>query len=194
MQALKSTFLAMALSICCTQVCFAQSSEDSDDAWKDWKVTISPSSLQHYLDYPGSSIHGITKVAINYAQPDYSTSQSYEDLWYTQSKPIGCKRWQSLGITPGTAGVVQVINVNADQCGTVANAVLRMYVDLYLHKCMTKYIVVPHTRFNNIVASFRQQGFRPPFVAPGSRFEEPSRISIEIMSDDDVESQRLLMK
>lgn len=195
MTIMKTTFAAMALLFFCTQQCLAQPSEDTDEQWKDWKVTINTSSsLQHYLKYPGSSIHGITRVTVTRAQPDYSTARPYEDLWYAESKPIGCKRFQDVDITPGTAGIIHVLNVGADQCASVSNAALRVFLELSLRKCMTKYIVVPHTLFNTMVSSFRQQGFRPAFIAAGTHLEEPGRISIEIMSDNKEKVQRLIMR
>jgi hypothetical protein len=190
---LKTCYLAFALALAyCTQASSPQSSADQDE-WSDWQVTISPVFVPHYLDYPGSLMHGIVKVNIAYAQPDNGASKPYEDLLYTATKPIGCKRFQHLGITPGTAGIIRIVNVGANQSNAVTNAALRMCLDLYVAKCMTRYIMVPHESFNSIVGAFRQQGFRAPMAVPGRQAEEHGAISIEIVSDNNVDSQRLVM-
>jgi len=171
-----------------THICRAQSTAE-DDLWSDWQVTISASSLQQYLDYPGSSLHNVRGMKIAWAQPVGKASNSYEDLWYSDSTPVGCKRWQALGITPGTGGVVRIVNANPEESGAVANAVLRICLDLALTKCMLKYIVVPRPVFKDVVAELSHPGLAP---SPGS--DEDYLISLYVISDDGAESARFAIR
>jgi hypothetical protein len=185
---LASVVLTSVFSINGTNICRAQSTAE-DDMWSDWQMTISASSLQQYLDYPGSSLHNVSDMKIAWAQPAGKASNPYEDLWYSESTPIGCKRWQALGITPGTGGVVRILNTNPAESGAVANAVLRICLDLALTKCMLKYIVVPRPVFKDVVAALSHPGLAP---SPGR--DEDYLISLYVISDDGVESSRFVVR
>jgi hypothetical protein len=145
--------------MCSCQRVLAQTPEK----WQDWQVTIAAQSYSPYLDHPGSPVSTLIKASVSFAQPNNGQTKPYEDLYYTSSQVIGCRRNGVLGITPGTAGMITVTSTTSDQSYAVANAVGRLFLDLYMHKCPTKMVVVPQARFNSIISALCNQGFR---VAP----------------------------
>jgi hypothetical protein len=163
------------------------------DKWQDWQVTIAAHSFSPYLDHPGSPVSKLIKATVSYAQPNSGQAKPYEDLYYTSSQVIGCRRNGVLGITPGTAGTILVTSTTSDQSYAVANAVGRLFLDLYMHKCPTKIVVVPQACFGSIISALCNQGFRvaPPVPARQSQgtsalfilpvVSEPSGESVDIM-------------
>jgi hypothetical protein len=158
------------------QAVYAQA---QDDPWADWQLNLSTKKIDHYLNYPTSSIRSLVKVNLNYAQPTTGAPKVYEDLYYSTDRIIGCKRaMDPLGITPGTAGIIKITSTSQSESYALADAALHAYLDLSLHKCMTKYIQVPSVLFGSIISALCEQGFHR---GPGSR---PGLISIRLVADD----------
>lgn len=156
---IRSPLLVLLMLLLCTQACFGNS---LDDQWKPWLVVVTPKRYPRYLDYPGSKVRPIVMIEITFAQPDTDDLYSYEDLLYVREQAVGCRRWNHLDITPGTAGIVQVQKVERDQFYAVTNALERVCLDLCLGKCMTKYIKVPLESFDGIVNELSRSGFHDP--------------------------------
>lgn len=154
-------------------------------------MTIATSSFDHYLEYPGSSINSLTKAAVSFSEQPNSASKPYEDLYYTKSRIIGCSRKNSLSIPPGNAGIITVKNANADQSYAVANALSRLYLDLYVRKCPTKFIVVPQGAFQSIVNALCQQGYSVVTVEPEKPI--PALFMLTIQSDPPGAEEHLVM-
>lgn len=176
-------------------VCFSNPvlAASDDDRWKDWQVQISSKSLQNFLAYPQSKLPSISEVTVVYAQPDDAAVTTYESLWYTKGQPIGCHRWNNLDLTPGTAGVIKVLDTEPSRIQATANAVLRICLDLALSRCMTRYVSVPQNCFKSMILALEEKGFRPPSRAPGSAVEPAGMVSIQLISQPDEQMQRLLI-
>jgi hypothetical protein len=174
----------------------ASANADSDedvDPWADWQVTLNCKTYNHFLDYPTSSIHSLFKVSASYAQPQTRPATAYEDLFYSDDHPVGCQRRLALPITPGTAGTIKVVNATPSQCYALANAILRVYLEIGLKRCMTKAVQVPPDCFDRLVDALCQQGFH----VAGSRPNEGQQgwlISIEVdaIGNED-QTKRLFM-
>jgi hypothetical protein len=177
--------------------CFAQEPDGgyAPDKWQDWQLTLTPKTYDHYLDYPTSSIHSMVKVSAGYLQPPNTVPTAYEDFYYTSDRVIGSKLKGELGITPGTAGIIKVVSANPNESYAVANAVLRIYLDLFLNKCMLKYVLVPGASLTGIKTALCMQRFHPP-LQPGSApltSNIRGHISLQIVSDVDGSAVKLVM-
>lgn len=166
-----------------------QPGPDDENQWKDWQLTLSCTTIPRYLDYPGSRLRPYIKINVAYAQPASRQPTVYEDLFYAQSRPIGCNRQtEPIGINAGTAGVIKVTNVSDDQTDAAANAVLRVLLDVALRRCITKYVVVPDDQFNAMIASLCAQGMHK------NSSEGGGSIALELVSDhNDEKAQNLCM-
>jgi hypothetical protein len=176
--------------ICSCQRGLAQISEP----WQDWQVTIATQSYSPYLDYPGSPVSKLIKATVSYAQPNNGQAKPYEDLYYTSSKIIGCRRDGTLGVTPGTAGVIRVTATNSDQSFAAANAIGRTFLDLFVRKCPTKTVVIPLASFNSIISALCNQGFRvaPPVPVRQSQ-GTPALLMLQIISEPSGEAAEIMM-
>jgi len=194
--------LIVIVALLSAERCFAQSTDvppqPAPDKWADWTMTLTPKTYEHYLDYPTSAVHSLVKVTAGYLQPPNTVPTAYEELYYTTDRAIGCKLKSSLDITPGTAGVIKIINPNPnpDQNENygLANAVLRVYLDVSLNQCMTKFVMIPDRSFTGIKAALCEQGFHPPGAmgTPPSASAARGQISLKLVSDLN-RSERLVM-
>jgi hypothetical protein len=165
----------------------AKSLDLDDDNWQDWQVNISCTKLNDYPDYRGSRLRPLTKVAVTYAQPVHKTQVLYEELTYATSRAIGCRRLVNpIGITPGTAGIIKVVNTPPVEGYAAANAILRTWLDVSQNKCMLKYVYVPHASFTTIIQALCDQGMRRDAT------DDDAVLSLEIISDTNDISQVLV--
>jgi hypothetical protein len=146
----------------------------------DWTVTISTQRLDTYLGYVGSPLAPIIRTTIYCNQADQSIH--YEDLYYSNGQAIGCRRFHSLGPTPGTAGVI-AINLSSNdqpQSCAAANAAIRAYLDLYLQKSAVKKITISAASVDNLIQGLQQCGFQPFEIVPDKPFK--AKIVLEVYS------------
>ena len=64
--------------------------------------SYSPFRLSRLTSFKTDQSHGILCTTQN------GQAKPHENLYYTSSKIVGCRRDGPLGITPGTAGVIQL--------------------------------------------------------------------------------------
>jgi len=179
-----ATLIALLLS---TQMCLSSA---DDNQWKPWLITLAPGSYPQYLDYPGSLVSPMDKVEVSYAQPDNEEAWAYEDLMYAKGKAVGCRRWNDLDITPGTVGVIRVLKTTTnEQLDAAVNALERVYLDLCIGRCMTKYAKVPSETFDMVISALRRDGFRPLSESPDSDGE----IILRVVSEPAGKLETLLM-
>jgi len=155
----QTTLLIFAAAFGCGDNAACGQTMADEDEWQEWQMTITPQKFQRYLDYPGSKLHPLTKVTVTYMQPPNTPLTVYEDLYYTNSQAVGCKRQKDpITIKPGTAGIIKISGIEQNQSYAAANAVLRVFLDVSLRQCMTKYIQVPYDSFDNVVMSLCNLG------------------------------------
>jgi hypothetical protein len=138
-----------------------------------WTVTMTAKQINNYLTYPGSKLSPCVKVSISYYN-DLSgviSSGSYEDLYYGNSHPIGCLRHHSLDVTGGTRGEI-ILNTGSSssmqesEANALANAIKRIYLDLYVKDCQVRDVIVPQDLFDTILLALLENGFtRTPLQA-----------------------------
>jgi hypothetical protein len=164
------------------------------EQWQDWQVTVSTQSFSPYLNYPGSPVSKLIKATVTYAQPSKGPAKPYEDLYYTNSHILGCRRNGILGVTPGSAGVIRVTNTTGDQSYAAANAVGRIFLDLFIRKCPTTMVVVPLASFKSIISALCNQGFRVPPPVPARQNEStPALFILQVISEPPGETSEIMM-
>jgi hypothetical protein len=174
------SLLAASLFVLTGNAGYSQLNSEDDDQWRNWEMYITPKSMPKYLGQPQSKVQPLTIVSITYMQPPRVPLSLYEDLYYTANQPIGCKRKSNpININPGTAGIIKITAVNStEQAYAAANSALRAFVDVSLHRCMTKYVQVPSGAFDVIVAALCNLGLHRH-----SQSSSENGIGLEIDSD-----------
>ncbi|CAN5408073.1 hypothetical protein BH10CYA1_BH10CYA1_01200 [soil metagenome] len=176
-----------ALLMACTLTADARS-DDASDEWQDWQILLSCEKMQPYLNYEGSSLNPLTKVSVEFAQPVGKPVKLYENLYYARTQVVGCKRKISrIGIKSGTAGNLKIVALRPDETNAVANAALRVLLDVSLNDCIVKSLTVPDAYFQSVVEALCKQGMRKD--DPG----ETAGISLEVVSASGADS-RVLMR
>lgn len=169
-------------------------------AWSfpgEWTVVIDTKLLDRCLRYPGSRLAPIIKASINFKQPTREeTAQPtiYEDVYYSHCHVIGLRRHHALDIRPGTQGVIYVSgsssNLRAEEACAAANALVRVFLDLYVKKAPLRFVIVSREFFDMLIAGLQRYGFRPAIVSA----DQPviALVMLHIKSDPPGRTQDLL--
>lgn len=161
--------------------------DEVNDEWQDWQILISCEKMEPYLNYEGSSLNPLTKVSVKFAQPVGSAVKLYEHLYYARRQVVGCKRKiREIGIKSGTAGILKIVALKPDETNAVANAALRVLLDVSLHDCMVKSLTIPDAYFKPVVEALCEQGMRKD--DPG----ETAGIALEVVSASGADSLVLM--
>lgn len=152
----------------------------------DYVVNIQSSELNNFLKYDGSKLFPVTKLAISYKyaprnqEDKVAAPQHYEDLWYSQAAPVGCRRYAPLNISPGSKGAIFLSNTNSNNPFAAANAAIRIILDSNLLRSNCSVVIVPREMFEAVSSAFGTFGFYRVTVAPESRY--PGIISLTLLS------------
>ena len=165
--------VAICLSFFCPMVSKAELNADLRDPYLereyDWAMYLDTHDLKQYLTYPGSQLHPITVVRINFralnrgARTRPKSAAIFEDFWYHNGTPVGLRRYNQLNIAPDLFGVI-VIGADDDQPehGTaVANALVRLLLDLQLKQIITSVVMVPSRKYDQLAGELGRYGFFP---------------------------------
>jgi hypothetical protein len=125
------------------------------DAWLDqrydWVFYLNPKALPNYLNYPTSGLSPIVNMEVNYRiaprlnQGNSNNQVHYEDLWYHDARAVGCRKycklpfkneWQGAICVPATADAT-------NHPGAIANAIIRLLLDVNLIKCTLVVVLAP---------------------------------------------------
>lgn len=131
----------------------------------DWIIEIETEELKHYLDFSGSPLQPIIKVAVTYHKPDERKATKYEDLYYKAGDPLGCRRHSTLNIGNDQQVALRVRHKSGTGSSAegyaASNAILRVFLDAYLLGDMVAIIFVPASSFSNVVDGLSRQNFYP---------------------------------
>jgi len=160
----------------------------------DWVMVLDVTRLPNYLKYPGSKLCPITQVRVSYlncldklpARPVL-----YEDLWYHDAQPIGCRRYSLITIKQfdrrGTIFLKPGKDASANTAA-VANAIVRLSVDLNVHDVSAAAVLVPEEVHRQLVSDFSGFGFFKRPVQSGAQ------VSIRLVSNPRVFDEYLYYK
>ncbi len=168
--------------------------EDEVAERSDWVMVVDAMRLPNYLRYPGSKLCPITQVRVSYlncldkipARPVL-----YEDFWYHDGQPIGCRRYSLMTIKPidrrGTIFVKPGKDISANTAA-VANAIVRLTVDLNVHDVSAAAVIVPEELHRQLVSDFGGFGFLKRAVQAGAQ------VGIRLVSNPRVFDEYLYYK
>lgn len=164
----------------------------------DWKVNIDTRVVDPCLSFPTSDLHPVIKASVRFLQrgPKKLNLQptTYEDLYYSHCRVIGLRRHSNLEIKAGSQGDIFVGNASSDfrseEACAAANAVVRLFLDLYRRKAPLASVVVPRDFFDTVVSELQRYGFRPS----SGVVDQPivALVMIHIASDPPGRTQDLL--
>jgi hypothetical protein len=116
----------------------------------DWVLSLNITKLNKMFVYPGSTLYPLIQVRVSYFTRDpnthlWSSGQVYEDLWFHNGMPIGCKRYTRLPFKYGSYGVITLLPTQDgfEQTKSVDDTVLRLYMDLTRLNCIISSTVLP---------------------------------------------------
>lgn len=161
--------------------------DDKDDnlGQPDLVVELRLEPLKDYLDYDGSRLSPAEVVKVMCKRARAGSRFRYEDLWYHDGRAIGCKRYRQIGTTGGETIMVSVTRDSAlsgsRPAEDIANAIVRIMVDLTVNSAGVSAIVLPQSMFNQVVDSLGSFGFYRKEARPETAI--PSQISLHCISD-----------
>lgn len=161
--------------LCCLLLCAlpakAQEAVVYDDTWLnqryDWVVYLNAKSVARFLDYPSSSLNPIVNVEVNCRMTPRITRNTsndqthYEDLWYHESQPIGCRRFCKLPFKEGLQGAICVSSTedSFNNPAPIANAIVRLLLDVYANTDMLVVVLAPPSQESAICDQLGQFKF-----------------------------------
>ncbi len=153
---------------------FEEYSDDTMNQRYDWVITADTMPLKNYLKYPTSGLYPLDKVRVTYrmsrrlGRERSDQTVQYEELWYHECKPIGCRKWHSLDIESGEQGVIHFrtsSHVYDHHCA-IANTIIRLMLDVCLQYSMLSTVVIPMETFDAVVSDLGQFNFFPYQIKP----------------------------
>ena len=138
----------------------------------DWAMFIELPGSNHYLNYAGSQLYPLTIMRINFRAFGRGTgapgdsAKIYEELWYHKGKPVGSRRYSQLDIPTRHIGaiVVGAIDNKNEQSQAVANALVRLVLDLQLKKISPAIVLVPNGSYDQIAEGLGRYNFVPDIL------------------------------
>lgn len=168
--------------------------EDEVAERSDWVMVVDATRLPDYLKYPGSKLSPITQVRVSYLnclERIPARPVLYEDFWYHDGQPIGCRRYSSITIKPvnrrGTIFVKPGKDISTNTAA-VANAIVRLTVDLNVHDVSAAAVIVPEDVHRQLVSDFSTFGFFKRAVQSGGQ------VTIRLVSNPRVFDEYLYYK
>jgi|688.fasta_scaffold162928_1 hypothetical protein len=150
-------------------------SDDTMNKRYDWVIIADTTPMKKFLDFPSSGLNPVTKIKVNYRlTPRFGRERSsyapvaYEELWYHECKPIGCRKTHSLDIDWGQQGVLHFRpgrEIGNSHCA-VANAIVRLMLDCGLRQAMVSGVYVPVEIFEQVKSDLGQFNFFPYEIQP----------------------------
>jgi hypothetical protein len=168
--------------------------EDEVAERSDWVMVLDVTQKPNYLKYPGSKLCPITQVRVSYLDclgklP--ARAVLYEDLWYHDGQPIGCRRYSQMTIKQfdrrGTIFLKPGKDASANT-PAVANAIVRLTVDLNVHDVSAAAVIVPEEVHRQLISDFSALSFFKRPVQSGAQ------VNIRLVSNPRVFDEYLYYK
>lgn len=201
LKAFRATLFASLILACAALNAPAADESDDDEQTPkdlyDFVAILKTSRLDQLTNYRASRLKPLGQVAVSYKAHSRSNkdqvlaSTPYEDLWYHDYTPIGCRRYRQMPPECTGFGAIRVLPSNdaAEFPGAIANAVIRLLIDMNVHGCACQNVIIPRDIFGSVFSAFSHFGFyevtsRPETVIPG-------RITLTLLSDPPGDSKRV---
>src|SRR5262249_16720335 len=146
---------------------FDISSDAEMDRRFDWTITVKTSIDNAALNYPTSTLKPMSKLSAEYRLTPRLNSDGlahpmpYEDLYYHEGKPIGCRLFNRLNIPQNYQGAIRIVPSKdaSESTAAIANAISRLCLDVGVRKAVLTVVFVPANIFNDVKDSLTQFGF-----------------------------------
>lgn len=186
--------LLLALFFLCLSPCSSlddlEVDDYSDDTLNkrfDWVITADTTTLKNYLNYQSSGLHPLSKVKVSYRlTPRFNRQRLsfdpvwYEDLWYHECKPVGCRKVHVLGLDSGQQGAIYFRNSKEavlNHCA-IANTTVRLLLDTGLKQAMLSSVIVPLECFDKVSSDLGQFNFFPYEIKPDTGISATMHIDL----------------
>jgi hypothetical protein len=168
------------LFLACTPVALAEKEEAAIETLLEqqnrWIVDMDVGVLNSYLSYPTSKCASPTTIAVDYREKDeanqWSVEKKYEVFWYRSRTPIGLHRYTQVPFGQYPFGVIYVkpSRLISDHCDSLADAIVRVVVEVLLSRTQVRAIFVPRDSFNQMVSALSGVNFHPfTVIKPGQK-------------------------
>jgi hypothetical protein len=135
----------------------------------EWAMFLGLQEASHYMNYEGSSLKPLTKIAVSFrwfspppeSRAENEHSRVYEDFWYHKGSLLGSRFRNRLSLPRESAGAI-VIGKNAltpDNARCVTNAIVRLALDLHFQKLVLDEVYVPLSQYDAVVANLGMYRF-----------------------------------
>jgi len=174
---IRTFFLAMVLVGTSGQSAPQNDSEEQENYLTQssaWQIVLSTHELKNYLSYKGSSLAPLTEVNVGYRFRDpenwkWVPMRNYETLWFSNGRPVGCRRFERLAIKPEMEGniLIEKSSEALEHMDPIADTVVRLFLDLQLNKVEFDGVVLPDDQFDAIASSLGRFSFYPKHLIVG---------------------------
>jgi len=140
-----------------------------DMAPYDDVVELQSEQLSNYLNFAGSQLKPIVKVAVScYCDTKNNhcpQAVQYEDLWFRQGDPIGAKQYRPLPI-PERDQIALLIKprskpLTEGEIASIAAALVRLRLAFSLNRNLIVTVRIPNQSMDGFIAALRKQNFVP---------------------------------
>jgi len=131
----------------------------------DWAMFIDLQNTKQFLNYPGSQLHPLTQLRVNFRsfprgkECSNSPATLYEEFWYHQDVPIGLRRQKELDVEEDQSGAIIVGPVDDNSVGAVSNALIRLFVELDIKQAPINVVLVPREKYDQIADGLGRYSF-----------------------------------
>jgi len=134
----------------------------------DWVVYIDVERKKQLFNNPGSKLKPMTNIRVSYRKTTRSaqegeetTPKIYEDLWYHNGRAMGSHRFRKLGIDRSKRGAIYVRTTDDAtlEPRAVANAIVRLTIELMVKDSILTAVVVPRDMFREVMTELAHFGF-----------------------------------
>ena len=129
----------------------------------DWAMYLDARTVDHYLNYTGSTLHPLMRARIRYRYfarrlgPAKWPARTYDELWYHDGKPVGMRRYGQLKIDPRDIGTV-IIGFSDNRVNSslaITDALVRLLVEMQFQRAVVSVVVVPAEQYSQILANLQ---------------------------------------
>lgn len=130
-----------------------------------WIVTMQAETELGKFEYADSSLRNLIKVKIGYfatTAGDGSKTSKYEIFWMKEGKPLALERYCKLAIPANDDVAIRIDEHKAmdySEQSSVADAILRVLLDLYANGNIVTRIIVPSGSIAGISAALQGHNF-----------------------------------
>jgi hypothetical protein len=161
--------------------CSAELSEKLVDRYLEsqfeWAMFLGAQDVDHYLNYQGSSLQPLSKISVYYRPfppndkaRSEQKAQVYEDFWYHRGRLLGSRYHNRLRLPEERNGAIVIgkISGGSEEARALANALVRVILDLHFQKLFANVVLVPLQQYDQIVGNMGMYRFYRSETAPES--------------------------